>query len=224
LAQQPHWRIREWFKGRHEIDERAFERLRIYHIELVRWTQKINLISPGTVADADRIHFADGILGCLIISKDLGNQKRVVDLGSGNGIPGVVFSILRPELGVTCIDSDERKISFIKQLSLRLDLENLAARAVRVEKLEPDSIDCAMARGFASVEKSLLYINQAMKAGGTFYHFKGQEWPTEVGEISAAVCSTWNTRMLEDYQLPPVSEAKVAKPETRVIIKSEKKT
>jgi 16S rRNA (guanine527-N7)-methyltransferase len=221
MDQTPFWRIREWFRSNNELDERAYERLRIFHVELLRWTQKINLISAGTAREADRVHFADGILGSLIISKNLGSHRQVYDIGSGNGVPGVIFSILRPDIGVICIDSDERKTSFIKQLSLRLELDNLAARATRVEKLDPESISCAIARGFAPLDKSLRLVGPALGKEGAFFHFKGHEWSTELASVPVWGSSTWNTTLVETYDLPVVG-ALVAgvKPETRVILKS----
>ena len=125
------WRIRSWFP---ELDERAHERFRIYHLELLRWTKAINLISPSSAPTADLVHFADSILGAKFVLSDLGEEAasaEIWDIGSGNGFPGVVFAILRPSAGVICVESDERKASFLKQLGLRLELDIIGVRRER---------------------------------------------------------------------------------------------
>src|SRR5260221_7247974 len=114
---QPLWRISTWFQ---ELSTETLNLLNRYHLDLCKWTKTVNLISPGTVYESDRIHIADAILGCRSFINDIPKGAEVWDLGSGNGIPGVVLSILRPDLRVICVDSDERKIGFLKQLGLQL--------------------------------------------------------------------------------------------------------
>jgi hypothetical protein len=109
MSQGAQWRIREWFPN---LDERIHERLRIYQVELLRWTAKINLISHATTATADRVHFADSILGVQLCQQRMGKTSETIwDLGSGNGFPGLIWAILHPEQNYMMIDSDERKIS-----------------------------------------------------------------------------------------------------------------
>ena len=212
---EPKWRIKEWFP---DFDERTYERLRIFHLELTRWTNTINLISASSVLEADRIHFADGIAGAQLILPHIKDEHEIWDIGSGNGIPGVFFSILRPELGVMCLDSDERKAAFIKTLALRLQLNNLAARCERFEKVQSDSISCAVARGFAPLLKTLTVAQQKVVVGGRFFSFKSVDYKSEMEIASPQVRSTWNTELVGTYNLPPADGTKQG--EMRSILRS----
>jgi 16S rRNA (guanine527-N7)-methyltransferase len=218
MAFDPKWRIREWFT---DLDERALERLRIYHLELVRWNTKINLISSGTSEFADRVHFADSILGVRLILPEIKKQKEVWDLGSGNGFPGIILGILRPDLFILCADSDERKIGFLKNMALRLELPNISARKTRIEEIPPNSISCAVTRGLGTVERIIALVNNQVGVGGIVYHFKGTDWEKEVEAVPKAVRSTWNTESLGHYRLPNGEElSKIQRPEARIILKS----
>ena len=99
LSGKEMWRVRQWFPS---LDERAQERLRIFHIELIRWTKKINLISAASIIEADFIHFADSIMGAQFVLEDIkasGDISEIWDFGSGNGFPGAIFSILETGAG-----------------------------------------------------------------------------------------------------------------------------
>jgi 16S rRNA (guanine527-N7)-methyltransferase len=193
------WRIPLWFQS---LEPRALERLRIYSDDLTKWTKKVNLISPGTVAEADRIHFADAILGSEYFLKELPEEAEVWDLGSGNGIPGLVISILRPDLKMCCLDSDERKIGFIKQLGLRLELKNLKTLCSRLENLADGEISLATARGFAPLKRVLSVADSKFSSKAVIYHFKGQEFQLELDEIPEKAKEVWKTVVLGEYKLP----------------------
>jgi len=205
------WKIKEWFP---DLDERALERLQIYHSELVRWTQKINLISPSTVQAADKVHFADSIIASRIVSK-LEPDGLIWDLGSGNGLPGAVLSILNPTRPVLLVEADSRKCAFLTQLSIRLDLPELAVRNQRVEDQNEGSIDLAICRGFAPLPTALLLTHKVCAPGARFYHMKGPDWPNELAAVPPQICSTWNISPVETYSLPETTG-----PGTRVILKS----
>ena len=123
---------------------------------------------------------------------------EIFDLGSGNGFPGVVLSILRPEVNIKCIDSDERKIAFTKQLGLRLGLKNLEARVARVEDLPISGISVGTARGLASLEKLLKITNEKFKTGGALYSFKGPEYIREINDASSLI-GKWALSVLGEY-------------------------
>ena len=219
-SQLDSWRIREWFPS---LDERAHERLRIFHIELLRWTKKINLISPASVREADLTHFADSILGAQIIFADLSLRpfpKELWDIGSGNGFPGVIAGILRPDLGIVCVESDERKAAFLKQLGMRLELDTLGVRQERAEKLPVNSIGVAICRGFAPLDRALGTTTKQFEDGGVFYSFKGAEWFQEVKDITGRVSALWENNLLRQYKL--TFSNKTEGPE-RAIFKSIKK-
>ncbi|MCC6276683.1 MAG: 16S rRNA (guanine(527)-N(7))-methyltransferase RsmG [Oligoflexia bacterium] len=214
------WRIREWFKN---YDERVYERLRIYHLELLRWTGKINLISNATAASADRIHFADSLKGLALIESKIkaAPNDEIFDFGSGNGFPGLVWAILRPDRRFTLIDSDERKVGFLKNMTLRLELDNVGARKARIEEIESGSVKFGVCRGLSQIHKILVDYGKVFSPGAQLFHFKGPDWASEIKSIPTALCSTWNTQLVNEYLLPPEDSAKPA-PEKRSIVLSER--
>jgi 16S rRNA (guanine527-N7)-methyltransferase len=193
------WRISFWFP---QLEAGVVEKLKAYNDDLRKWTKTVNLISPGTVEEADRIHFADAILGLEKFSKELDDGSSIYDFGSGNGIPGLVLAILRPNLQVSCVDSDERKIGFIKQLSLKLGLKNVSTICARVENMDARSISVATARGFAPLKKALSFVPTQAHVGTRIYHFKGQELQREMDEIPTELNRLWKTEVLGVYDLP----------------------
>ena len=81
-------------------------------------------------------HVIDCLAAVPAASPDLcRGPKRVLDVGSGGGLPGVVWAVVEPQLDVTCVDSVGKKTAFIQQAALALRLDNLRAEHARVEKL-----------------------------------------------------------------------------------------
>ncbi len=205
--------MRDWFPT---LDERTQERLRIYQIELLRWTAKINLISVNSEAQADRVHFADCIKAMEIFSKSEPTSE-VWDIGSGNGFPGMVLGVLQPARKIMLVESDVRKASFLKNLALRLELPEVGVRNERIEQQPNDMIQVGICRGFAPLDQSLSSTMKVFSKGARFYHMKGPDWTVELARVPAQVCSTWNTNLLETYVLPEPREN-----ENRVLLKSVK--
>ena len=98
-----------------------------------------------------------------------------------------------------------RKAEFLKHCVTYLKLKNLKVLNRRAELLDPKQIKAGMSRGFASIKKTLLTLRKGTAGGGTFFHFKGPEWSTEVAALPQQLCSTWNTRHVGDYFLPETS-------------------
>lgn len=208
------WKIPQWFQ---ELDSVILDLLKAYNDDLLKWTKSINLISPGTIPHIDRIHFSDSILGCQIISSSVTENAKVFDLGSGNGFPGVVFAILKSHIKVVCVDSDERKIGFLKQFGIRQGMKNLETSCRRIEDLENDSIEVAMARGLSALDKLLLLTEKKIKKDGCLFHFKGQEWKEEVNKLSEKAHLAWKTDLFGQYTLPLGSDGEMIQ---RFILKS----
>ena len=89
-----------------------------YHDLLLKWSKRINLVAPSTLADAKTRHFEDSlqILG-LINPSEPGKKKIVLDIGSGAGFPGMVIAIERQDLSVHLVESDTKKCVFLSTIS-----------------------------------------------------------------------------------------------------------
>ena len=198
IPPEPTWRMRQWFP---EIGEEALARLRIFHLELLRFNKSMALISRRTEVHADLMHFADSV----IASKHLlqhSNAERIFDIGSGNGLPGLVIAALDPKRQIVCIDSNAKKTEVIRHLAQKMHLENVAVGQTRLEDMKDNVIECAISRGFASISKTLLLARKPMAKDGVYYHMKGTNWVREVAEIPSQICSFWSPKLVADYYLP----------------------
>lgn len=199
------WRVPEWFP---DLDGQTLSLLKAYHTELLRFNLKLNLISRNTERDADEAHFADSILALQsLVLKDLG--ERVFDIGSGNGLPGLILAILQPGINVQLVESDSRKVEFLKHVVHTLSLKNVGIMNIRIESLKSTEIRVAFSRGFASISKTCLLFNKIFSIGGQFYHLKGNSWSSEIAELPSQLISVWNPELVGEYSLP-VSQARRA--------------
>jgi 16S rRNA (guanine527-N7)-methyltransferase len=193
-----YWRLPEWFQL---LSKQVAERLRIYHIELMLFNGRINLISPTTERHADQVHFADCILGLELIFKNE-VSKTIHDIGSGNGFPGLVGGVLYPEKEFVLVEKDGRKAEFLKHMISRLDLTNVKVIAGRLEDQPEGAIETAISRGFAPLPKALLQTHRHFKKGGNYYHFKSESWVAEVAKVPPQLMGIWTTNKVGDYSIP----------------------
>jgi len=189
--------------------------LKAYHSELLKFNAKLNLISKSTEREADELHFADCVLASEIMFKHE-FPKKVFDIGSGNGFPGLVFGILDPAREYILVESDARKVEFLKHAIAVLKLKNVAALNVRFETLGSMNIEAAVSRGFASIAKTLLVCNKIFPKNSLFLHLKGSNWSSEIADLPSQLISVWQPELLGEYSLP-VSQAR------RAIVVTEKK-
>lgn len=195
------WRIKEWFP---EFSSKTHEQLRLYFDELLKFNKVVNLISAKTVSNADAIHFADSIQASLIVSKKVNKNNMLYDIGSGNGFPGIVYSILFPDQRVSLVDTDERKCEFLKHVSKSLGNGNVEVLNTKIESFGSDSIEQAICRGFAPLPRILLALRKIVKDGGQVFHLKAEEWGMEVSQIPIQLCSSWQPLLEGEYKLPVI--------------------
>lgn len=207
-----YWRIEEWFP---DLSPEIKTRLKTYHEELIKFNRTTHLISAKTTFVADALHFADSILGSRVIVSSYPGIKKVHDFGSGPGFPGVVLAILYPGIEVVAVDSDQKKCEFLNHIISTLSLKNVKVENKTVEALAENSVEIAMTRGFANISRTIMLARKPMVKGASLFHFKGEEWGIEVGEIPTQLCSIWSPSLVGEYKLP-VGAVKFA------IVKTEK--
>src|SRR5688572_10076273 len=132
-------------KLRLELREHDSKRLLIYLALLQKWNQTYNLTA---VREPEKM-VSHHLLDSLSVLPHL-NGSRVVDVGSGAGLPGIPLAIARPEWQVTLLDSNHKKASFLRQVVMELMLTNVAVHCGRVEELPSASgFDLVISRAFA---------------------------------------------------------------------------
>lgn len=199
------WRIDTWFP---DIDEPTRKKLKNFHEELLKFNKTVNLISVKTIPQADAIHFADSILACRFIHNH-NTIDEIYDFGSGNGFPGLIFSILFPKTKVHLVELDQRKAEFLKHCITALGLKNTDVMIRAIESLPERSVKYAMSRGFSSITKAIMSTRKIFPKGGRYFHLKSEEWASEVAQIPTQLCSFWTPSLAGEYKLP-VGEVKFA--------------
>lgn len=195
------WRIKDWFP---DLSPQAHIQLRKYFDELLKFNKVVNLISSKTTVNADAIHFADSIQASLIVRKKANKNSMLYDIGSGNGFPGLVYSILYPDQRLTLVDTDERKCEFLKHMATTLGNGNVEVLTKKIESFGQDSIEQAICRGFAPLPRMLMLMRKIVKDGGQIFHLKAEEWGMEVSQIPIQLCSSWQPLLEGEYKLPVV--------------------
>jgi 16S rRNA (guanine527-N7)-methyltransferase len=120
-----------------------------------------------------------------LLSREQGKAK-LLDVGSGAGLPGVVFAICCPALSVTCVDTVGKKAAFIKHAALSLGLTNLTGLHARVETIrEPFDVICS--RAFASLVDFTSWSAKALAQGGVWMALKGKHPADELAMLPVGV-------------------------------------
>jgi 16S rRNA (guanine527-N7)-methyltransferase len=115
-----------------------------------------------------------------------GQPTRVLDVGSGGGLPGVVLAICMPELSVRCVDTVAKKAAFVQQVAVSLRLTNLRGIHARVETLtDPYQVICS--RAFASLPDFVTWSRSALAEGGVWMAMKGKRPQDEIDALPADV-------------------------------------
>lgn len=199
------WRISDWFPN---LDPAVMEQIKIYHSELLKFNSRLNLISRNTEREADEVHFADCLMAAELL-KEQGLGPKVFDVGSGNGLPGLLFAIFFPNTEFLLVESDARKCEFLKHVIFALKLPNAQVVNARLESLKDAGMTVCVSRGFATISKTVLTCNRLFSGGGRFYHLKGGNWSSEIAELPSQLISVWSPELVGEYSLP-VTQARRA--------------
>lgn len=153
---------------------------------LQRWNATYNLTAVRDPQAMLTQHLAD----CLAVVKPLLARcaaGRVLDVGSGGGLPGVVLAVLAPALDVTCVDTVGKKAAFIRQVAGQLALPNLHAAHSRVEALKMPGFDLITSRAFASLVDFTSLTAQLLAPGGVWMAMKGKRPDEEMVALPSGV-------------------------------------
>ena len=168
------------------ISPRQAEALLDYLALLRRWNSTYNLTAvrdPGAMLIQ---HLADCLAIVPAVRREL-PAGRLLDVGSGGGLPGVVLAIMLPTLAVTCVDAVGKKAAFIRQAAGTLGLSNLQAAHARVQTLRSGPFDLITCRAFACLADFTAWTAPLLALGGRWLAMKGKSPAAEVAALPTAV-------------------------------------
>ena len=161
-----------------ELTDRQIEKFLLYYEMLVEWNGFMNLTAITEYDEVMKKHFIDSL--SLIKAYDLNQEKKVIDIGTGAGFPGLVLKIAFPQLEITLLDSLNKRIQFLDAVIQNLSLtgvETVHGRAedfAKPEKLR-ECFDLAVSRAVSNLSILSEYCLPFVKQGGYFISYKSEK-------------------------------------------------
>jgi 16S rRNA (guanine527-N7)-methyltransferase len=152
-----------------------------------KWNQVYNLTAVRDPQEMLRQHLLDSLAVIEPLRRHAaGRPLRLLDVGSGAGLPGVVIAICCPDFSVDCVDTVGKKAAFIQQAALTLKLPTLRGLHDRVERLA-GPYDLITSRAFASLADFVTWSGGALGEGGVWLAMKGKHPTEEIAALPADV-------------------------------------
>jgi 16S rRNA (guanine527-N7)-methyltransferase len=169
-------------------DEALLDRLLGYLDLLQKWNRAYNLSAVRDPQQMVYQHLLDCLAALPALDRHLqGREARILDVGSGAGLPGVVWALMRPNWSVCCVDAVAKKASFVRQVAGELALRNLQSEHARVEQLRLPLVDLVVSRAFASLADFTALTRQHLSPGGCWLAMKGKVPDDEIAALPADV-------------------------------------
>ena len=168
------------------LSENQLAKLDLYSDLLIQYNEKFNLTAITNKEDIYVKHFLD----CLYLCKYLDSSKSLLDIGSGAGFPGVIIKIFYPEMNITLLEPNNKKVMFLNTIKKQLDLSKLEIINQRSEDYVKDNrgkYDFVTARAVAPLNILLELAIPLLKVNGTFIAMKGPKGNQELLESQNAL-------------------------------------
>lgn len=153
-----------------DLSARQLAALDSYLALLGKWNQTYNLTAVRDEARMVSYHLLDS----LTLVPHLDGGTRLLDVGSGGGMPGIPAAIARPDLSVVLLDANHKKTTFLRQAAIELKLTNVEVVTERVELYQPEAgFDRITSRAFAELGEFVKLTRHLLAPGGQFVAMKG---------------------------------------------------
>lgn len=170
-----------------ELTDAQVALLLAYLDHLQRWNATYNLTALRGRHAMLTQHLLDCIAVVPALRRTLPHGGRLLDVGSGGGLPGVVAAVLIDSLQVTCIDTVGKKSAFVSHVAAQLGLHDLASVHGRVENLALPRFDVIAARAFSSLQDLVRLSRGSLASGGAWLAMKGRYPHDELAALPADV-------------------------------------
>jgi 16S rRNA (guanine527-N7)-methyltransferase len=169
-----------------DLTDGQSEQLLAYGALILKWNKVYNLTAVRDPAAVLTHHLLDSISVVAPLHRECPGAAKLLDVGAGAGLPGVVIATLRPDIDVTCLDAVAKKVAFVQQVAAELKLSNLRGLHSRVEALQ-GSYDIISSRAFASLPDFVVGSAQLLAPEGRWLAMKGKMPDDEIANLKARV-------------------------------------
>lgn len=164
------------------IDKQKVEKFIDYKKLLVSWSKKMNITSLTSSQDIIIKHFIDSVSSAAYISY---SDKKIIDIGSGGGFPGLPLKIVFPEIQITFVDSSSKKARALKSICEELKMDNYQVINDNIENVarvqtHRESYDIAVSRAVSPLNTLLEYMIPMLRVKGKAVIYKGPDVEKEV--------------------------------------------
>lgn len=184
----------------------------LYASLLVEWNQKMNLTAITQPEEIIIKHFLDSLL--LTKAVDLPKEASLIDVGTGAGFPAIPVKILRNDVKVTLLDSQQKRLNFLQEVcsqgKLNCNFVHARAEDGGKDKALREKFDFATARAVAHLRELSEYCIPYLKVGGCFMALKGFEVEDELAEAKNAISTMGGKlRNIVKFDLPDQSKRSI---------------
>ena len=192
-----------------KFDEKTIDFLFSYMDYTLETNEKFNL-----TAITNRDEFVEKMIydSALVLSNNDLSNKKVIDVGTGAGYPGMVLRILEPKANISLLDSTKKKIDFINVFALanKLSINPIVDRVESYSRKHIEEYDIAVARAVAPLNILLEIITPLLKVGGEFIALNGANYQEEIEQSKKALQKlSMEITNIEEFELPESKEKRV---------------
>ncbi|EOA04704.1 16S rRNA (guanine(527)-N(7))-methyltransferase RsmG [Herbaspirillum frisingense] len=181
------------------LSEAQIARLMAYQALLAKWNKVYNLTALRDPAQMVSHHLLDSLSAMTAFA----GAQRVLDVGAGGGLPGIVLAIwaaeAEPQMKITLVDTVQKKTAFLNQVKAELQLGNVTVLHARVEQLPVEQqYDVITSRAFAELKDFVTWSNHLLQQGGKYIALKGVLPQEEIDRLPAG----WKVQQVQPLQVP----------------------
>ena len=171
-----------------DFTETQIEKFYEYMNLLLEWNEKINLTAITEIDDIILKHFIDSIT----VLKFIDDESSIIDVGTGAGFPGIPISIMKENTKVTLLDSLNKRINFLNEVSRKISLNNVNTYHGRAEDFAQNNkhrekFNIAISRAVANLTTLVEYVIPYVKIGGYCICMKGPGVDEEINQAEFAI-------------------------------------
>lgn len=172
------------------LNEKQIKQFLQYYELLVEWNSFMNLTTIIDFNEVLKKHFIDSL--SIVKAHDMSLNLNIIDIGTGAGFPGIPLKIVFPHLNVTLLDSLNKRVKFLDEVILKLDLLNINAIHGRAEDYAKDEkyrekFDICVSRAVANLSTLSEYCIPFVKKDGCFISYKSEKLNEEIKEAEKAI-------------------------------------
>ncbi len=186
----------------------------VYLDLLLKWNSKINLTSFTKPSEINELHFLDSLAFAYFFEAEAFrnvSRETFLDIGAGNGLPGLALKIVFPEIDLILAESIQKKCAFMKTVIRALSLKNTEVLNQTLSNKEPiNQFDFVISRAFSSLEHFMKIGAPHVKPGGFLVTLKGEKAEEEIREAQRLLPEHGLTSFeSKTYQLPSKEKRKI---------------